>query len=139
MAWLSFQYFPSLQQTLYKLRKRPLFHSTLMQQSNAFNIACNTQALVDTYASINKMNCKHIGFHKVLNLYCFFNTWLWKLRIKSRPRGPLLCVTNPCRLAHEERLSLKHMKDRSLLSKWDMIKIGIKVVFNPNVYRCLLL
>lgn len=110
-----------------------VFHCTLMYQSNAFNVACNTQA-VDNCASIKKMNCKHIVFHKVLSLCCFFNTWLWKHGIKSRPRCPPLCGES-CRLAHEERLSLKHMKVRSLLSKWDIIKIGIKVA-SPDVYSC---
>lgn len=117
-----------------------------MQLSNAFNVACNTQGLIDTNDSINNINCKHTGFHRVLSV-CFFNTWLWKFRIKSRPRCPLLCVTNAlmhlsnvklmhlfkCRLAYEERLSLKHRKVRSLLSKWDIIKIWIKVA-SPDVY-----
>lgn len=103
-----------------------------MQLSNAFNVACNTQGLIDTNDSINNINCKHTGFHRVLSV-CFFNTWLWKFRIKSRPRCPLLCVTNAGRLAYEERLSLKHRKVRSLLSKWDIIKIGIKVA-SPDVY-----
>lgn len=108
-----------------------------MQLSNAFNVACNTQGLIDTNDSINNMNCKHTGFHTVLSV-CFFNTWLWKFRIKSRPRCPLLCVTNAGRPAYEERLSLKHRKVRSLLSKWDIIKIGIKVA-SPDVYSCKML
>jgi len=136
MAWLSFQYLPSLRQNLYNtLKKKSVCHRTLMYQSNAFNVACNTQALVDNCASINKMNCKHTGFHNVLSLCYFFNIWLWKHGIKSRPRCPPLCVTNSCRLPHEGRLSLKHMKVRNLLSERDIIKIGIKVA-SPDVYSC---
>lgn len=44
-----------------------------MNQSDAFYIACNTQALVDNCALINKMHCKHVGFHKVSSLLFFFS------------------------------------------------------------------
>lgn len=76
MAWFSFQYFHHYNKICKYLRKPGnLCFAILHCQSHVITIS-NAQPPVDNTASINKMNCNHIGFHKTLSLCWFFTTQL---------------------------------------------------------------
>lgn len=67
-------------------------------------------------ASINKMNCPHIGFYKNLRSDVGNVFFAAQRGIKSRPRSPPMCVANSCWHPHEERFRLSTHESQKFIT-----------------------